>query len=195
MPSSRGSIRFLSSLAAVVSLLYPVLVLFGLKYLPPGVIVIAFAAVIGVRLWLGRRGPVDIVLGLAVCVALGLLALDARLAVLIHPVLVNFGFAVVFGVTLWSPPPMVERIARLTDPDLPQAANPYLRNVTIAWLCFFILNGSAASWTVMFGTVQQWTLYNGFIAYLLIGAMFAGEFVLRRFFMRRAEPPPLRPTS
>ncbi len=188
MPSSKGSIRLLSSLAAVVSLLYPVLVLVGLKYLPPGVIVIAFAAVIGLRLSLGRRGPVDIVLALAVCIALGLLAIDARLAVLIHPVLVNFGFAVVFGITLWSPPPMVERIARLTDPDLPIAANPYLRTVTVAWLCFFILNGLAATWTVVFGTVREWTLYNGFIAYILIGAMFAGEFILRRFFMRRAEP-------
>jgi uncharacterized membrane protein len=190
MLSSRASPRLISSLAAVVSLLYPVLVLFGLKYLPPGIIVVTFAIIVGLRIWLGRRGPVEIVLALTVCAALGLLALDARLAVLIHPVLVNFGFAVVFGLTLWSPPPMVERIARLATPDLPPEAAPYLRNVTIAWLGFFILNGLAAAWTVAYGTIEQWTLYNGFIAYLLIGAMFSGEFILRRWFMRRAGQSP-----
>jgi uncharacterized membrane protein len=186
MLSSRASPRLISSLAALVSLLYPILVLIGLKYLPPGTIVVGFAAIVGLRVWLGRRGPLDIVLALAVCAALGLLGLDARLAVLIHPVLVNLGFAVVFGRTLWSPPPMVERIARLAEPDLPPEAAPYLRNVTIAWLCFFILNGLAALWTVVFGTIEQWTFYNGFLAYLLIGAMFGGELILRRRFMRRA---------
>jgi uncharacterized membrane protein len=185
MRSFRGSPRLLSSLAGIVSLLYPILVLLGLRYVPPGAIVIVFAGIVALRVGLGHRGPVELVLALAVCTALALLFLDARLAVLIHPVLVNLGFAVVFAQTLWSPPPMVERIARLTDADLPREAAPYLRRVTIAWLCFFIVNGAVASWTVAFGTIEQWTLYNGVVAYLLIGAMFLGEILVRPRFIRR----------
>ena len=50
----------------------------------------------------------------------------------------------------------------------------------LAWIGFFLVNGTIAVWTVVWGTIDQWALYNGLIAYLLIGAMFAGELLVRR---------------
>jgi uncharacterized membrane protein len=56
--------------------------------------------------------------------------------------------------------------------------------VTFAWCAFFIGNGAIALYTAMFASFASWTLYNGLIAYLLIGAMFGGELLTRRRVLR-----------
>ena len=44
---------------------------------------------------------------------------------------------------------------------------------------FFVFNGSIALITV-FCEDAVWALYNGFIAYLLMGTLFLGEWLIRR---------------
>ena len=44
---------------------------------------------------------------------------------------------------------------------------------------FFIVNGAIALWTALAASDATWALYNGLIAYGLMGAMFAGEWLLR----------------
>jgi uncharacterized membrane protein len=96
-----------------------------------------------------------------------------------YPVLVNASLLVLFGVTLVRGPSMVERLARLKEPELPPHAVAYTRRVTQAWCGFFAVNGSIAAATALFGTDRQWALYNGGIAYVLIG-LFAGvEYLVR----------------
>ena len=50
----------------------------------------------------------------------------------------------VFAVSLRFPPSAVERIARLSDPDLPPQGVAYTRRVTQVWCGFFVFNGAAA---------------------------------------------------
>ena len=50
---------------------------------------------------------------------------------------------------------------------------------------FFALNGAAALYTARFTPLETWALYNGLIAYLLIGAVFAVEFAIRSVVKRR----------
>lgn len=185
MPNSTNRSRRLSALLAGLTLSYPILVLIGMRYFPPVVVVTVLCILVGTRLLLGQRGAVDLVLAAAVGGEILLLQFAPGLAVRIFPLLVNLGLAALFACTLWFPPPMIERIARVTGATLPDDALPYLRNVTAAWICFFLLNGTAAGWTIVYGTLEQWALYNGFIAYLLIGAMFAGEFLVRRWVLGR----------
>ena len=45
---------------------------------------------------------------------------------------------------------------------------------------FFILNGSIAAWSALFASREVWAIYNGGVAYLLMGALFAGEWLFRR---------------
>jgi uncharacterized membrane protein len=82
------------------------------------------------------------------------------------------------------PPTIVERLARLQRPDLPVEAVPYLRRVTIAWSLFFVGNGTVALYTATRASFETWAFYNGFLAYVLIGAMFGGEFLTRMRAMR-----------
>ena len=68
----------------------------------------------------------------------------------------------------------------MRDPDLSPAAVRYTRTVTIAWCIFFAGNGAMALGTALSGNDRWWTLYNGFLAYLLMGALFAGEWLVRQ---------------
>lgn len=115
-----------------------------------------------------------------VCLLLVVMAMfDSTLSVRLYPVFVNAAMAVVFSATLVWPPPMIERFARLTNPDLPASAVSYLRKLTLVWIAFFVVNGSIALWTVVAAPWWVWALYNGLIAYLLIGALFMGELCVR----------------
>jgi len=56
----------------------------------------------------------------------------------------------------------------------------YTRQVTRIWCAFFAVNALIAAWTALWATREVWALYNGFFAYLAMGALFAGEWILRR---------------
>ncbi len=129
-------------------------------------------AATGQRLWVG--------------LALGAFALAAVTGVLNvgwplrwYPVFVNGSMLVLFGVTLLRPPSMAERLARLKEPDLPPHAVEYTRKVTMAWCGFFLVNGSIAAATSLWGTDAQWALYNGGIAYGLMGVFAGAEYLVR----------------
>lgn len=105
---------------------------------------------------------------------------DSKVALHFYPVLVNVSLLVVFGFSLYWPPTIVERMARLTEPTLDAHGVHYTRRVTQVWCVFFIANGAISSWTALIDNEKIWTLYNGFISYILMGALFAGEWLVRR---------------
>ncbi len=122
---------------------------------------------------------------LAVAAGAAVLALAAwysgdGLPLKLYPALVNAVLLLVFATSLWSPPSAVERIARLREPDLPPAGVAYTRRVTQVWCGFFLLNGAIAVATALWASDRTWALYNGLIAYVLIGLLFAGEWLVRR---------------
>ena len=85
-----------------------------------------------------------------------------------------------FSFSLFRPPSVIEQIARLKELDLPEFAIPYTRKVTTAWCGYFVFNGAIALYTVLVADMEFWALYNGFISYLLMGLLFAGEYIVRR---------------
>ena len=109
---------------------------------------------------------------------------NAVLPLKLYPVLVNAAMLAAFGASLVAGPSMIERLARLREPDLPPAGILYTRRVTQAWCVFFVINGAIALGTALFASSAVWSLYNGVIAYILMGAMFGGEYLLRLRFKR-----------
>jgi uncharacterized membrane protein len=57
--------------------------------------------------------------------------------------------------------------------------------VTQVWCIFFAVNGALALVTALWASAATWSLYNGVIAYLLMGLLFAGEYGVRCHFKRR----------
>ena len=97
-----------------------------------------------------------------------------------YPVLVNATLLTVFGRSLISGMPMVEKLALLRDPELSAAAIRYTRKVTQVWCVFFLLNGLTALFLAIYASFELWALYNGFIAYILMGLLFGTEAIFRR---------------
>jgi uncharacterized membrane protein len=110
---------------------------------------------------------------------------NGSLPLKLYPVLVNGALLAMFAYSLLAPPTVVERLARLREPDLPAKAIAYTRRVTQMWCGFFVINGCAALLTALYASSALWWFYNGFIAYLLIGLLFAGEYCVRHRFTRR----------
>jgi uncharacterized membrane protein len=189
MAISRSRRNLAPAAIAVAGIAYPVLVYLGLSAVPAWVFVVGLAALLGLRLALRPAGRPDPFMPflIAACAGTALLVVVApEPGVKFYPVLVNAGLALLFGLSLAQPPSVVERLARLAHPDLPPAARRYLRNVTAIWLGFFLVNGTIAAWTALRGSLEQWTLYNGFISYVLMAVLFLGELAVRRFATRAA---------
>ena len=109
---------------------------------------------------------------------------NALLPLKLYPVLINCALLVAFAYSLISPPSIVERLARVREPDLPAAAIGYTRRVTQVWCVFFVINGSIALATALWASEAVWSLYTSVIAYILMGALFGGEYLVRRRFKR-----------
>ena len=105
---------------------------------------------------------------------------NVMLPLKIYPVVVNAALLGVFAYSLIVPPSAIERIARMREPHLPPQAIAYTRRVTQIWCGFFTVNGAIALYTALYASTTHWSLYNGFIAYILIGLLFAGEYYVRR---------------
>ncbi len=103
----------------------------------------------------------------------------------LYPVLMSVGALIIFASTLFRPPSMIERFARIQQADLPASGVIWTRKVTIVWCIFFAINALIALTTVLLGNLKLWMLYNGFISYLLMGTLLGGEFLLRKRHQRK----------
>ena len=97
-----------------------------------------------------------------------------------YPVFMSVGAGMIFALTLIKPPSMIERFARLAEPNLPESGVIWTRKVTIIWCIFFVINALIALWSVLFAPMKVWVIYNGFISYVLMGILLLGEFILRK---------------
>jgi uncharacterized membrane protein len=79
---------------------------------------------------------------------------------------------------------MVERFARLQDPELGPAQVVYCRSVTKVWCGFFVLNGALSATLALWAPLSVWALYTGLLSYVLIGLLGAAEYVVRKFRFR-----------
>jgi uncharacterized membrane protein/peptidoglycan/xylan/chitin deacetylase (PgdA/CDA1 family) len=175
-----------SVLSTVLVIGYPALAWLGIRFLgtrAAALLLLAAAVLSQARRLRWRRREVGGLAWLAVAVA-GLLLLAAMLDdprfILAYPALVNLVLLAQFGWTLRSGPPMVERFARLQVDDLSPHELAYCRSVTAVWCVFFVLNGVTAALLAGWASQNVWALYNGFVAYVLMGLLFAVEYVVRK---------------
>lgn len=179
-------------LQALAWVAYPLVIFFGLQFFEPRYV----AALLGLLLLVRRRSMAGKLLAglskidrgvIAALLAIaGLAALTNSEGLLrYYPCAVSLGMLSLFAMSLRNPPTMIERFARLQQPELSPEGVRYTRTVTKVWCGFFIVNGLLAAWTAAQASREIWMLYNGLIAYLLMGALFAGEWLVRRGVMKQ----------
>ncbi|WP_411611324.1 COG4648 family protein [Aeromonas dhakensis] len=193
--------RWLSWLAGGALLLYPLAVYWGLTHAGQTPLLLGLLLIFSLRLLPGllkgrvRLGPLPewLWLGrLLACIGLGLTLLSALFSarhwLLYYPLAVSLALLCLFGWSLTRPMSLVERLARLQDPALPPAAIGYTRRVTQVWCGFFVINGALAAATIWHGDLALWSLYNGFVSYLLMGGLMGAEYLVRRRLLKRLTP-------
>lgn len=176
--------RLLQALAVGLLLLYPLLVFIGIQRWSPRGLALLLLLVLGLRMltlpnaaaWRDWRWPLLVGVSFAV---LALLLNDAQW-LRYYPVLISLTMLVLFAGSLWFPPPIIERIARLEKGgELDPREVCYTRKLTQIWCVFFLFNASMALLTALLPSVVYWAIYNGLISYLLMGVLLLGERLLR----------------
>lgn len=174
---------------SVSAVLYPALVYYFLviRNIPLrhfSLFIIAFALIAFI---VGTSRKKSFFYGSLVLLSVGVLCLitDFALILKFYPLLMNILFLVTFGSTFFISPNMIFRFAAMQDKSIKgslgeKKIEAYCFKVTIIWCVFFIVNGSIAAWTIFSGSDVLWSVYNGGISYLLIGSLFAGEFIVRK---------------
>ncbi|HUF71518.1 MAG TPA: hypothetical protein VMR74_01330 [Gammaproteobacteria bacterium] len=167
--------------------LYPFVVYFGLRVLPPSFFGILLAIVVAARFAVLKRS--DRTLALPILVLLLIYAIVAAFlgraeALLYYPVLVNLLLCTIFVGSLGRGEPLLLRIVRARGIPISKHGPRYLTNLTAAWAAFFMVNGLVALWTTTL-SMETWTLYNGLISYLLVGLFLSVEWLFRRHYKRK----------
>lgn len=177
------------ALVLALTLAYPLIVFFSLGHVEPRHLALLLL-ILGALRWIagGQQVMQARWVALAALLLAGSTAMfNLSLPLKLYPALVNFVLLFTFGWSLVRGPSMAERIARLKEPDLDAYGRAYTRRVTQVWCGFFVVNGSLALITALWAPEAVWALYNGLIAYVLIGILMGGEWMVRRSLRARQE--------
>jgi len=112
------------------------------------------------------------------------IALGERTLLLLLPMLVSLYLLATFAWSLRRGPPMVERFARLAEPDLPEFTLPYCRRITELWCVFLAANAALVLALALAAPIGWWALYTGALFYVLLAGLLGGEYVFRKWWFR-----------
>lgn len=101
-----------------------------------------------------------------------------------YPPIVNFCLFLIFFLSIFQERTVIQKMALLMEPDADDAVMNYTRKVTYVWSVFTFLNFIVSCLTI-FTPEKIWTIYNGFISYILVGLVFIIEYIVRIFFKRK----------
>lgn len=167
--------------------LYPYGVYFGIQRFGPrtmGLVLLVLFSIryfsfrVRARSFLAHLLPALSIAGVSFCVLA--VVVDRAFFLKLYPVLSNLFLFLLFAVSLRQSTPIIERLARLRHPELTPRGILHTRQATQAWTIFFVLNGLAALYTAVYGSLEVWTLYNGLVSYLLMAVLFLVEYIIRR---------------
>ena len=104
----------------------------------------------------------------------------------LYPVLVSLAFFAFFAFSLKNEA-VITKIARLKEPDLDEKGVIYTRNLTKIWCAFFVFNAALSLALALIEDKLYWGVYSGAVSYALMGALFFGEILFRKRFIKSDE--------
>lgn len=185
----RSRIRLAPLLAGACFALYPAVVWGGLSTGRPRQVAWMLLCILlpaaFVLLRRAGRGMVRFVLLmpplLTVMAIAGSGVLDEAALLFVGPVAISLGMLSIFGSTLLPGSiPMIERFARLHEPDLAEPKQRWCRVWTWIWCAFFVFNAVAAWMLAALAPVSWWCFYTTTLSYALMGILLGGEWWMRR---------------
>ncbi|SPJ34282.1 hypothetical protein [Kushneria phyllosphaerae] len=180
MPAERTGTRHWSSPLSMV--LFPAALWIVLPLWGTHALLITLVLLAGIQ-WLTGEHRTRWAVVMLLLLAL-LLGGQAELGIRLYPVMINVSLALIFLGSLRSTP-LIERLARLSEPDLPPEGVRYTRRVTWVWGIFMTLNAVIALVLALWAPLHVWQVWTGAISYLLAALLMAGECLVRRRVRRK----------
>lgn len=192
--------RFLNILFYILAAVYPILVftLLVVLKLPARILSLCIMA-LGFAFFLsatgmgkGRRLRPIASASLFMLAGIACFITNQAVFLKLYSVAISITFLIAFCSTLIFPPSIIFRFATLADKSIinspkQKAVESYCKKVCIVWCIFFVANGSVAAYTAMFCSYTVWSVYTGLVSYILMGMLFAVEFIIRGFVNRKME--------
>jgi uncharacterized membrane protein len=178
----------------LLAVAYPVLVHLAVIWPRPWLEWLALMALSALPLYPSlRAGRAWAWLALAGCLVASALIVrwqGTHWVLLLPPIAIPLSLLIVFGASLRpGQQPMVTRFALLARGSLPPELITYTRSVTVLWVVVFAILTLSAVLLSLFASTQWWSLATNFLHYILIGAVFAGEYAWRRWRYRHLDHP------
>lgn len=101
-----------------------------------------------------------------------------------YPILINLAFFAFFATSLNSEA-IITKFAKMQNPLLDNESIIYTRNLTKIWCGIFMFNASVSGILACFDDKFYWSIFSGFLSYLLLGFMFGGEFLYRNLIFKK----------
>lgn len=183
--SSPGK-KIFSVLMTILLVGYPIIVYVVIKYLgvrAAALLLITLLVPRAIHLKIYNRKDFLLILIQVVCVLLlASLTLVFKNPLFLQqvPALISLFFFCSFSFTLFKPPPMVERFARLVQDDLTRDERSHCRVVTYIWVGFFLIHAVIIEMLTLVASFDAWTVYTGVLGYILMGIIFSGEYIVRK---------------
>lgn len=177
-------------LVGLATIIYPFFIYYGLSEYGPSVFALILFVLMVIRVVVkgSYQEPSQwlqlLIIGIFCC-AIILFKSDVLLR--FYPVIMSLGFSLLFAISLTSKTTLVERFAKMAGQDYPQQALGYMRSLTKVWAIILFFNAMIAAYTACCASLKSWTLYNGFLAYFLLGGFVLFEYIFRCYYRRRFE--------
>jgi uncharacterized membrane protein len=110
---------------------------------------------------------------------------DAQWVLYVPPVAINLTLCWLFGRTLVAGRvPLIARFAMLEQGTLTDELAAYTRMLTWVWTLLFAGAALASVLLALSGNRDAWSMFTNLVNYLLVAALFLGEFAYRRLRFR-----------
>ena len=157
---------------------YPAVAHFG-KPMTALALLAALVAYLFAAAWIHH--PVRWLVAPAVGGAVYWLAPPAEWLLFVPPIVINLALAWLFGRTLLrGRVPLISRFALMEQATLSPEVAAYTRLLTWLWTALFVGAAAISFVLALSGHHDAWSLFTNLINYLLVGALFLGEFAYRR---------------
>lgn len=139
----------------------------------------ALAAFIAASLWIDH--PLRWALPPAAAALILVAAPQAEWLLYFPPVAINLALCWVFGRTLVrGRTPLIARFALMEQRELTAELARYARTITWLWTLLFAAAAATSLALALSGNRDAWSLFTNLLNYLLVAALFLGEFAYRR---------------
>lgn len=165
---------------------YPFLVASGLDHLSArslgaALLALLVAAALASGSHVGRVVPLLLRrFGLLVAVTVAAAATNHPVALKLLPTLTSLWLLGTFAASLRGGGSIVGQFASAMHDGFPDFLLPYCRKVTVLWCAFFAANGTVAALLAFSEPTGVWAMYTGFVSYLLVALLAAGEYVFHK---------------